>query len=337
MRSFIITYSLLFLGYYSFAQTSYNLEIDQNVQDSVLHLDLYIKSTGTKDFNLGGSNFIIDLKSSGLDTKAARFLPGEFDISSHPAYESMGMGYGKFLVMNVRANVTYNGDAKKVETKRAKLASVEVPITDPCQTVNPVWIKDGAIQLFSKGSLATDITAKAVYVNPQPIDLDGGLSKIIPSVNFEKGILTSSSKTNNQWYLDNVAIPGANKSDYIPKVEGNYAVEVTSPCAKNISAIVPVFITGLQEFTASYNFKTQPNPFIGESKINYSLLTGGNISLKVYDISGTHLLDLENSNKAPGNYEFSFVPGSYNLQAGTYIIKLSVNDKIGSLKLVSLK
>ena len=239
--------------------------------------------------------------------------------------------------MNVRADVSQSQEGKKVDANRAKLASVEVPITDPCQTMSSVWIKDGVIQSYSKKAIAEDITTNANYVNPKPLDLDGGLSKIIPSVNFEKGTLTSSSTTNNQWYLDNVAIPGANKSEYIPKVEGKYSVEVTSPCAKNVSATIPVFITGLQEFTASYNFKAQPNPFIGECKINYSLLTGGNISLKVYDISGTHLLDLDNSNKAPGNYEFSFVPGSYNLQAGTYIIKLSVNDKVGSLKLVSLK
>ncbi len=337
MRKVIIASVLLFKGILSFAQSSYNLVMDRTVKDSYLLLDLYIQNSNSKPFVLGGSNFLVDLKSAGLDIKNARFITGEFDKANHPAYASMGTGAGNLLVMNVRADVESPASGKIVADQKSKIGSIQIPITDPCQTVSPVWFKDGAIQTYCKNSKAEDITKQANYLNPLPIDLDGGLSKGIPEVTINKGTLVSSALSGNQWFLDDVAIPGANKPDFIPQVEGKYSVLVKYPCASNFSTPVPVFITGLKEFTLGYNFNVQPNPFIGDCKIKYSLLNGGSTKLQVYDINGTHMLDLESGTKPQGDYEYNFNPTQHRLSAGTYILKLTVNDKVGTIKLVSLK
>jgi hypothetical protein len=39
--------------------------------------------------------------------------------------------------------------------------------------------------------------------------------------------LISSFPTNNQWYLQNIAIPGANQSSFVPATNGIYSVKVT--------------------------------------------------------------------------------------------------------------
>ena len=149
--------------------------------------------------------------------------------------------------------------------------------------------------------------------------------------------LNSSSKSNNQWFLNDVVFPGAVKQEFIPQIEDKFAVLASYHCAKNFSESVPVFITGLKEFALSYNFVSLPNPFIGECKIKYSLPNTANTKLQVYDISGTHLIDLETGQKNQGDYEYSFIPSKYKLSARSYILKHSVNDNIGTIKLVSLK
>ncbi|MBC7391000.1 MAG: T9SS type A sorting domain-containing protein [Opitutaceae bacterium] len=333
----VITFALLFIGIISLAQSSYKLEMDRTVNDSYLLLDLYIQNSSDKPFILGGSNFLVDLKSSGLDLKNAQFIPGEFDKSNHPAYAEMGTGSNNILVMNVRADVKSSANGKTVTSQKSRIGSVKIPITDPCQTVSPVWFKDGAIQSYSKDAKAEDITKGANYQNPLPLDLDGGVSKTIPSITYNKGTLVSSSQTDNQWYLDDVAIPGAIKPEFVPKVEGKYSVLVTYPCSNNFSAPAPVVITGLREFNLGYSFNVQPNPFIGDCKIKYSLLNGGSTKLQVYDVSGTHVLDLESGTKPQGDYEYVFNPAQNKISAGTYILKLTVNDMVGTIKLVSLK
>ena len=326
------------MGLASFAQPAYNLEIERGVTDSLLKLELYIRNTSAKPFLLGGSDFLVDITSSGLDLKNARFLPGEFDQRTNPGYEKTGTGIDQLLILNVRADVSNGFQGKSIAVgSKSKIGSIEIPVTNPCNTVNPVWVKEGVVQSYSKGAKAENITKGANYVNALPIDLDGGISKTVPLVSMASGKLISSSINNNQWFLDNIAIPGANKKEYTPLVEGNYAVQVVYPCAKNFSLSLPVIITGLKEFTTAYSFHAQPNPFVGECKVKYSLLNAANIKLQVYDISGTHILDIENGLKSQGEHELVFKPVSYQLNAGSYILKLAIDDKVGTIKLVALK
>jgi hypothetical protein len=114
-------------------------------------------------------------------------------------------------------------------------------------------------------------------------------------------------------------------------------VEVTYPCAKNFSEVMPVLITGLADFTISSGFLVQPNPFVGETVVQYSLANPATIKLELYDLSGTHILDLESGLKPQGKHEFVFKPNFYNLSAGAYVAKLTIGDKMGTIKLVSIK
>jgi len=322
-----------------YAQSAYQLEMERTVKDSSLLLEVYIRKTAGSDFALGASNFDIDLESSALDVAHAKFFPGDFDASSHAdSYGAMGLSAIHGVVMNVNPSVKGTGNGVLVSENAKKIGAVKIPIIDPCGTVSPSWShSSAAINRYTKTSAALPIQENARFVNPAPIELDGGFAKTIPSISFANKRLVSSSGKNNQWYLDGVLIPGARDSVFVPLVEGSYHVEVSSPCAKNMSAAYQVISTGLSNFSLSYNFAAQPNPFMGECSIHYTLLAPSVIKLQLFDVSGILKRDLDAGTKQQGQHEVIFNTSEMGLSAGTYILKLSVGDKLGTLKMVALK
>jgi hypothetical protein len=340
MRKLGFLYCLFIVSSFSvFAQSVFRLEFSPIVKDSVLVIDLLINKEKGNDFTLGASNFDFLAKSSGIDISKTKFVSGEFDASNDAAsYLPMGTGKNQFFAFNIRPNVNGAGKGKIVSDSKTKIGSVEIPITNPCATASAEWVIGGAaIHSYFKSAKGKEISKDGVYINSNPIDLDGGVSKTIPTITMSKGKLLSSSAINNQWYLDGTLIPGANSQEITPLIQGKYTVEVTYPCAKNFSEVMPVLITGLADFTLSSGFSVQPNPFVGETFIQYSLANPASIKLELYDLSGTHILDLESGFKPQGKHEFVFKPNFYNLSAGAYVAKLTIGDKMGTIKLVALK
>jgi hypothetical protein len=84
-------------------------------------------------------------------------------------------------------------------------------------------------------------------------------------------------------------------------------------------------------------YQNYPNPFNPSTTIRFSLPKSGNISLRVYDITGREvktLLNNEQLNRGTINLTFD---GS-NLASGVYFYSLSVDgNMIGSKKMVLLK
>lgn len=66
-----------------------------------------------------------------------------------------------------------------------------------------------------------------------------------------------------------------------------------------------------------------PNPFNPSTKISYGLVTGGSVTLKVYDILGRTVKTLVNEKQEPGYYTVDFI-GS-GLASGIYFYELKVN------------
>jgi hypothetical protein len=82
-------------------------------------------------------------------------------------------------------------------------------------------------------------------------------------------------------------------------------------------------------------FQNYPNPFNPKTRINYSVSTLGNVSLKVFDILGNLVAILVNEVKQPGTYEVDFNPS--NLSSGIYFYSLQVNNSIKNKKMIILK
>lgn len=128
--------------------------------------------------------------------------------------------------------------------------------------------------------------------------------------------LTSSSTTNNQWYLNGSIINTANQQTYSANANGDYTVTVTGAggCSKTS---LP---TTLNITDASISYSGNPFCNIGTKAVTLIGLTGGTFSstpsgLSINNTTGT--IDLANS--ALGNYTIIYTAGPANCTFTTSI------------------
>lgn len=95
----------------------------------------------------------------------------------------------------------------------------------------------------------------------------------------------------------------------------------TDPCAPET---MPYPTTNLTEepesFSLSQNF---PNPFNPITNISFAIKEEGNVSLKIFDITGKEVAVLVNEFKAPGYYGVQFDSGKYGFSSGIYYYVLT--------------
>lgn len=78
-----------------------------------------------------------------------------------------------------------------------------------------------------------------------------------------------------------------------------------------------------------------PNPFNPSTVINYDLPFDGNVSLKIFDMSGKELLTLVNEVKTAGYYSVKF--NAANLSSGVYFYSISAGNFTSTKKMMLLK
>lgn len=87
-----------------------------------------------------------------------------------------------------------------------------------------------------------------------------------------------------------------------------------------------------KEYYLSQNY---PNPFNPSTKIKYSVVNAGMVSLKIYDILGIEVSTLVNEEKPAGTYEINFNASS--LASGVYFYRLEAGGFSQTKKLLLLK
>lgn len=73
-----------------------------------------------------------------------------------------------------------------------------------------------------------------------------------------------------------------------------------------------------------------PNPFNPETKINFNIITPGNIEIKVFDIRGKEVETILSYNLPQGNFTAIF--SGANLSSGVYFYSLTIDSKLISTK-----
>jgi hypothetical protein len=86
------------------------------------------------------------------------------------------------------------------------------------------------------------------------------------------------------------------------------------------------------EFSISQNY---PNPFNPITKINYAMPTSGNVTIKVFDILGNEVAELQNGYKNAGYHSVSF--NGSKLASGVYIYRMISGKFVSTRKLILLK
>ena len=88
----------------------------------------------------------------------------------------------------------------------------------------------------------------------------------------------------------------------------------------------------VSQYQLSQNY---PNPFNPSTSIKYSVPTGSDVTLKVYDALGREVATLVNGFVAAGNHQVTLNAAS--LASGMYVYRLTAGTFTESRKLVVLK
>ncbi len=163
-------------------------------------------------------------------------------------------------------------------------------------------------------------TATTVTVNPTPAT---------PTISQNGGILTSSSATGNQWFLNGTPIAGATGQTYITTANGNYTLQVTANgCPSALSAVRNVTTSGMTDNLAGMSVQVYPNPASGSFNVK---LNGyqKEASVVLYNLAGQ--LNATNKVAADGKAKNIDIKG---LAAGTYMLKVTSDKGVQVTRLV---
>ena len=140
----------------------------------------------------------------------------------------------------------------------------------------------------------------------------------IPTILENAGVLTSSSASEYQWYMNGQQISGATSQDYTPTQDGIYLVRTTDAngCVYEYSQGYHFLLnTGIQQDIIS-TFSVYPNPSTGIININDASLSGKHFEIFVYDAMGK--LILQNRTM----YQLNLA----EFGSGVYLVKIRLVD-----------
>jgi hypothetical protein len=181
------------------------------------------------------------------------------------------------------------------------------------------------VTLTSSANCASPTTVTsspfAVTVNPAPPT---------PTVSNVAGVLTSSSATGNQWYLNGNIIAGATNQTYTPTTNGVYTVKVTlNGCTSSASAGTTISGVGIEELDL-FGLNIFPNPSQGSFNVSFNAVMNETYSIRIYDEAG-RLVHNGTVAKQEGEYNYAVqlgkvADGMYNVSISTG--KSEVNRKL---------
>jgi len=109
--------------------------------------------------------------------------------------------------------------------------------------------------------------------------------------------------------------------------------------AKNVTP-TSVKIKELEGIPANFNLlQNYPNPFNPSTKISYSIKSGADVSLKIYNVLGKHIFTLVEKHQSAGNYEIEFSAEDLanDLPSGIYFYTLSNRGATITKKMILMK
>ena len=103
-------------------------------------------------------------------------------------------------------------------------------------------------------------------------------------------------------------------------------VNMISVCPSPVGIFeVPIFELGLNVY---------PNPYTGQTHIVFRLANKADVSLEVYNILGAKIHTLYEGAKDRGDYQYVFSAVELGYSSGIYLLRLMVNDKVYTRRLV---
>lgn len=108
-------------------------------------------------------------------------------------------------------------------------------------------------------------------------------------------------------------------------------------CLNTTTQVIAFNVSSKAITAQNFNFDVYPNPFTSTATVNYTLVKGGNLEVKVFDMYGREVAVLFNGKQNAGGYEISFVAEEFNLSAGNYMVQLTLNGETASKQIIRVK
>lgn len=184
----------------------------------------------------------------------------------------------------------------------------------------------------SNGLCTSTSAGTRVTVNPNPP---------VPVITQNGNNLVSSATSGNQWYLNNVVIPGATAQTYTYQTGGQYSVRVTGSTGCYATSL-PFNALHMRQVTLKngdvFQYTIHPNPVNQTANVSYILKSAVEVSVSVVGGSGNRLLVLQEKKlQAAGAYTINFSSMAERLNTGLNFIVFEVDGKRIAVKFIKTR
>lgn len=192
------------------------------------------------------------------------------------------------------------------------------------------------ITVSTGGNYTVRVTNNQGYISPwsAPKNVTVHQNPPTPNITINGNILTSSSTTGNQWYLNGNIISGATQQNYTAQQNGNYHVVVTNAnnCSaqSNTLAFTTVGIADLERVGVT---SVYPNPTNGLLNIQFSD-NQQDVQLEIYDVSGRVHIQKRVMTISQNSVETLNLD---NLTTGVYTLRILTKENQATFRIVVTK
>ncbi|HEX2899839.1 MAG TPA: T9SS type A sorting domain-containing protein, partial [Bacteroidia bacterium] len=115
--------------------------------------------------------------------------------------------------------------------------------------------------------------------------------------------------------------------------EGNYTICLNLTDANNCSSSTcdTIVVVGLSQNLPGLVLEVAPNPFSGQTTVQYQLIESATITITVYDLQGAKVQVQSQGLQTPGQYRHAIGTG---LAAGSYLLVFEADGKQLSRRIV---
>ena len=257
----------------------------------------------TQDTIYNSPNYTIYPQQNVIDLYCYAFSVCNSSLSTN--FFSLGINYEESNFLNVAVSGPFASAGQDITLCKGGTATLGG---------NPTSNGNGAVWMGSD-SLAQSWLSDTAALNPQitvPAGTTGAFFYVLtvndttchstdtvyvfstdsvpaPAISVSGDTLISSVTNNNQWYLNDTIIVGANSQRYIMTGPGSYTVSIADSTGCSSAASAAVVYTGINDLTSNASVIIYPNPASTQL-----IITTSNFQaqwLTVYDLNGKKITE----------------------------------------------
>lgn len=274
---------------------------------------------------------------------------------------------GQYIVTVFGTNGCSSNDTLTVSLKAVPVVNLGVDqniCTSDTITLNAA--NPGATYLWSTGETTQTIRVNLANTYSVAVTNAGGCSandavvitnKAVPNSTFTTQVVdtakgqqvkftaVAAAGTSYAWNFGDPTSPANTSSLASPthlfSAQGTYTVTLTvTNVATGCKSVTQtqVTVTGFaNDFAKVFNLFAAPNPFAGNTKINYELPSNANVTLEVYDMIGRKVSTIANSAyQESGVHTYDFSAGDNQNASGVYMVRLIVDGQVAILRVIDI-